>query len=472
MISNHSPYTRRDLLRLASGGGGIFSLAAAKGASARADQGWEEAGAILKRIVPPQFPQRDFPVTRYGAKEGGTVDCTEAFRRAIADCAKAGGGRVVVPAGRFLTGPIHLRSRVNLHLSEGATVLFIRDPKAYLPVVFTRWEGVECMNYSPFVYAFEQENIAITGRGTLDGQADCSHWWPWKGRKDCGWKPGDVQQQPARERLTQMAEEGVPVPERIFGEGAFLRPQFIQPYRCQNVLIEGVSIVNSPMWEIHPVLCRNVTVRNVSIRSHGPNNDGCDPESCADVLIEGCRFDTGDDCIAIKSGRNRDGRRVNIPSENILIRNCEMRDGHGGVTIGSEVSGSVRNVFAENCRMDSPHLDRALRIKTNAVRGGVIENIYMRNVQIGQVSDAAIHVDFYYEEGAAGEFLPVVRNIRVQDVTCAKSRYALYLRAFEKAPIDGVSLERCTFENVKSPNRIEHVRNLRLTDVIINGKPV
>lgn len=471
MNSHHSQWTRRGILRLAAGA----AVAGARpriGTAVFASDGWDQAAALLQRIVPPKFPDRDFPITNYGAKEGGVSDCTAAFQRAIAACSAAGGGRVVVPAGRFLTGAIHLHSRVNLHLSEGATILFSRDPRAYLPVVFTRWEGVECMNYSPFIYAFEQENIAITGRGTLDGQADCSYWWPWKGRKDCGWKPGDAQQQLARDRLMRMAEEGVPVAKRVFGEGSFLRPQFIQPYRCKNVLIEGVSIVNSPMWEIHPVLCRNVIVRNLSIRSHGPNNDGCDPESCADVLIEGCRFDTGDDCIAIKSGRNHDGRRVNVPSENILIRNCEMKDGHGGVTIGSEVSGSVRNVFTEHCRMDSPNLDRALRIKTNAVRGGVIENVYMRNVQIGQVSDAVIHVDFYYEEGAAGDFLPVVRNIHVENVTCAKSRYALYLRAFEKAPIDGVSLERCTFENVRSPNRIEHVKNLRLTDVTINGKSV
>lgn len=432
---------------------------------------WLRAGEIRRRILPPRFPSREFPLTRYGARPDGTTDATSAFRRAIAECAAAGGGRVLAPAGRFLTGPIHLKSGVELHLAEGCTLLFQRDPAAYLPVVFTRWEGVECMNYSPFIYAFEQQNIALTGRGVLDGQADCSHWWPWKGRKDCGWKAGDASQQAARDRLIEQAEKDVPVEKRVFGEGAFLRPQFIQPYRCRNVLIEGVTVINSPMWEIHPVLCRNVTVRNVTVRSHGPNNDGCNPESSADVLIEGCRFDTGDDCIAIKSGRNRDGRRVNAASENILIRQCEMKDGHGGVTIGSEVSGSVRNVFAEDCRMDSPRLERALRIKTNAVRGGVIEQVYMRNVAVGQVSDAVIHADFHYEEGARGSFLPVVRGIHVQDVTCSRSRYALYLRGFENAPIRDVTLERCSFDNVRQPNRIEHVQGLRLRQVRINGAP-
>nr|MCU0248558.1 glycosyl hydrolase family 28 protein [Bryobacter sp.] len=208
-----------------------------------------------------------------------------------------------------------------------------------------------------------------------------------------------------------------------------------------------------------------------TIKTHGPNNDGCDPESCRDVLIENCMFDTGDDCIAIKSGRNRDGRRLNIPCENILVAGCQMKDGHGGVTIGSEVSGGVRNVFAEQCRMDSPNLDRALRLKTNAVRGGVIENVFMRNVTIGQVADAVLHVDFLYEEGAKGEFMPTVRNIRMSGVTCMKSRHALYLRGFERSPIDGVLLEDCSFDGVARADVLEHVNGLVQRNVRVNGQP-
>src|ERR687890_2131599 len=197
-----------------------------------------------------------------------------------------------------------------------------------------------------------------------------------------------------------MMTRNVPLEQRIFGENSYLRPQFIQPYKCKNVLIEGVKIIDSPMWEVHPVLCENVIVRNLSIVTHGPNNDGCDPESSRDVLIERCMFDTGDDCIAIKSGRNADGRRINVPSEDIIVRDCEMRDGHGGVTIGSELSGGVRHVYAERNRMDSPQLDRALRLKDNAMRGGVLEHIYMRDVTVGQLADAVLQVDFLYEEGA------------------------------------------------------------------------
>lgn len=428
---------------------------------------WSEAQAILARIVAPVFPDRVFDITKYGAVGDGVKDCTGAFRDAIAACAAAGGGRVVVPAGRFLTGAIHLRSRVNLHVSEGATVLFSRDPKHYLPVVYTRWEGVELMNYSPFIYAFEQTHIAITGTGTLDGQADAEHWWPWKGTRNAA--PGTTQNE-ARAKLVEMGAQGVPVAQRVFGDGSMLRPNFIQPYRCQHVLIEGVTIVNSPMWEIHPVLCTNVTVRNVSINSHGPNNDGCDPESCRDVLIEGCTFDTGDDCIALKSGRNEDGRRVNAPIENVVIRNCVMKDGHGGVVIGSEVSGGARKIFAEKCRMDSPNLDRALRIKTNSVRGGYVEGIFMRDCTVGQVAEAVVTIDLFYEEGDKGKFPPSVRDIEMRNVTSRKSQYAFRLRGYAHTPVRNVRITDCTFDNVEKDDIIEGVTNLTLTNVTINGK--
>jgi polygalacturonase len=203
---------------------------------------------------------------------------------------------------------------VDLHLAAGATLRFSADPAAYLPVVFTRWEGVECMNFMPLIYAWEQTDIAVTGPGTLDGSAAPDRWWDWA-RHDSGRTPASAADSRA---LDAQAAAGVPVAERRFGGGHHLRPNFIQPYRCRNVLIEGVSIVRSPMWEINPVLCTNVIVRGVTIDSLGPNNDGCDPESCRDVLIEGCAFTTGDDCIAIKSGRNADGRRVGVPAENLV----------------------------------------------------------------------------------------------------------------------------------------------------------
>lgn len=433
---------------------------------------WSRVPEILARIRPPQFPDRSFPITDFGAVEGGAEKATEAIRRAVAACHEAGGGRVVVPPGVFLTGPVRLRSNVALHVSEGATLRFSTDAADYLPAVYTRWEGVELMNYSPLIYAFEQENVAVTGTGTLDGQADNEHWWPWKGRQPYGWDGDEPEQSDARARLFRMAEEGVPVAERVFGEGDYLRPSFIEFYRCRNVLIEDVTIIRAPMWLVHPTLCTNVTVRGYTARSHGPNNDGCNPESCTDVLIENCFFDTGDDCIALKSGRNADGRRLGVPIDNVVVRGCTMRDGHGGVVVGSEMSGGARNVFAERCQMDSPNLDRVLRIKTNSVRGGFVEGVYMRDVTAGQVADAVIRINFLYEEGDAGAFDPVVRDIDVRRVTSEKSTYALYLIGYPEAPVRDVRLVDCRFSGVEQENVIEHVEGLVLDDVIVNGSPL
>ena len=426
----------------------------------RAYAGWEQVSEILSRIEVPKFPNRNFTITDYGAVADNESDCTDAFKRAISAAHKAGGGRVIVPPGSFMTGPIHLKSNVNLHVSDGAIINFFVDPNKYMPVVYTRFEGTECMNYSPLVYAYEQENIAITGKGILNGRASDENWWRWK--KTQG---DDVK------TLGKMGDSDVLVSQRIFGAGKQLRPNMIQPYKCKNVLIEGVTIKNSPMWHIHPVLSTNITVRNVRVIGHGPNNDGCNPESSKDVLIEGCYFDTGDDCIAIKAGRNNDGRRVNVPSENIVIRKCQMKDGHGGVVIGSETSGGTRNVFAENCTMDSPNLDRALRIKTNSVRGGTIENIYMRNVNIGQVAEAVLKVNFRYGEGDSGDFTPTVRNVNMENVTSDKSKYALSISGYERSPITGIYLKNCTFNNVEKSNILVGVENLDMENVKINDEP-
>lgn len=401
-----------------------------------------QEAAILARIKSPQFAERDLTITDFGAVPD--KESTEAIAKAIAACNAAGGGRVVIPPGTWITGAVHLKSNVNLHLAEGATLRFSPEPTKYLPLVLTRFEGIECMNYSPLIYAFEQENVAVTGKGTLDGAASLETWWSWNDPS----KGRPTKQVAARKRLDDQGANGVPVAERIHGEGSFLRPAFIQPYRCKNVLIEGVKIINSPMWEMNPVLCTNVVVRGVSVATHGSNNDGCDPESCKDVLIEDCVFDTGDDCIAIKSGRNNDGRRIGVPSEDIVIRRCTMRDGHGGVTMGSEISGGVRNIFVSDCKMDSPNLDRAIRFKSNAVRGGVMENIFIRDVTIGQVGKAVLSIEFDYEEGAKGPHKPVLRNVLLENITCESSGRVTLATAFPGAIIEDIRFENCDFRGI------------------------
>lgn len=432
---------------------------------------WNQLDSLLARIQAPQFPDKDFNVTDYGAVGNGTKICTEAFKKAIEACHNDGGGRVVVPAGNFYCGPIYLKSNVNLHLEEGAKISFSTNPKDYLPLVYTRWEGVELMNYSPLIYAFGEKNIAITGKGTLDGCGANDNWWPWKGKKGNGWKEGMEHQnsEGRRPALFDMGERGVPVEERVFGEGFYLRPQFIQPYKCENILLEGVTIINSPMWIINPVLCNNITIQGVHVNSDGPNTDGCNPESCKDVLIKDCYFNTGDDCIAIKSGRNADGRRIGVSSENIIIQGCTMVNGHGGVVMGSEISGGVRNVFAEDCKMSSPLLDRALRIKTSSNRGGTIENIYMRNVEVGQIKEEAIFITMFYED--KGDHMPTIRNIEVENLNVAQGgKVGIRMEAYEESPITGVYLTNLNIQNSEKAYQLKNVGDIHFDNVVVNGE--
>jgi polygalacturonase len=430
------------------------------------NKAWQNIPSVLQCIQVPIFQDKKFIITEFGANDDGKTICTKAINKAIESCSASGGGTVVIPSGRYLTGAINLKSNVNLLIEENAILQFSNNPDDYLPAVYTRFEGVECYNYSPLIYAYKQKNIAITGKGIIDGQADSVNWWQWKG----SWKGKTMTSKNTDiDSLYQMAENNTPVAKRIFGKGHHLRPNFIQFYNCENVLVEGIKIINSPMWVIHPVLCKNVTIRKVKIDSQGPNNDGCNPESSSNVLIKDCFFETGDDCIAIKSGRNADGRRINVPSENIIIQGCTMKDGHGGVVIGSEISGNCRNVFVENCTMDSPNLDRVLRIKTNSLRGGIIENVYMRKISVGIVKQAIIHIDFYYNEGDIGTFTPVVKNIYISNVKSKKSERAIFIDAYERSPVTGVHIENCYFSGIEKGNFIKYASNLIMEGVYING---
>lgn len=438
---------------------------------AQESEPWSTMEKVLKRIVPPVFNDQDFLITDYGAIGDGIVNSSMAIRRAIDECNRAGGGRVVIPAGKYYTGPIYLKSNVNLHLHKDATLLFSTHPDDYLPLVQTRWEGVDAMNYTPLIYAYGERNIAITGEGTLDGQAAKANWWPWKGRKAYGWKEGTPNQtdKDKRAALFDMAERDVPVGERRFGNGYYLRPQFIQPYQCQNLLIEGVTILRSPMWVIHPVLCSNVSIIGVKVLSDGPNTDGCDPESCKDVLIKDSHFDTGDDCIALKSGRNRDGRRLNIPCENVVIQNCTTINGHAGIALGSEISGGARNVFIENCKISKPMW--GIRIKTSSMRGGTIESVYMRNIEIDKVGHEAIIFTMLYEDKGAN--MPTIKDVYIENLVAKNGgKGGIFIEAYPESPIKDICFSNVKIDNTITPLKLENAENIKFQSTYINGKEI
>ncbi|KRE82493.1 hypothetical protein ASG89_14650 [Paenibacillus sp. Soil766] len=435
---------------------------------------WDMAEEILSRIHNPVFSDNKVNVMDFGAKSDGTTLDTPAFEKAIRHMHEHGGGTVIVPKGTYLIGSIELLSHVNLHLEDEDTVLKFTTEinERNYPIAYGHWEASPAYNYRALIYAYRASNIALTGKGTLDGQASADVWWNWKHQIEHTWSESKVSlQEKASNQLRDMNNAGVPVEKRVFGHGSYLRPNFIQPLYCENVLLEGVTLINSPMWQVNPVLCKNVIVRNMTLRSHGANNDGVDPESCMDVLIEGNMFDSGDDCISLKSGRDLDGRTLNAPCQNIVIRNNTFADGHGGIALGSEMSGGIKNIFADDNHFDSMNLTYPLRLKTNARRGGKIENVYLRNSVIETVNQATIHGTMFYAEGRDGEFLPAFNNIVVENVKSNGGQYGIFLEAFEEVPITGLSLRNIEITNVINPIRaLNWGKEVLLENVTINGE--
>ena len=444
--------------------------------------GWndQEYKQIEQSILKPQLHERQFVISSFGAKTNASAAQNQkAINRLISLVSRKGGGKVIVPKGTWNTGAIEMKSHVNLVLEEGATLKFAFDTNLY-PLVRTSWEGLACWNYSPCIYGYKVTDIAIMGKGTIDGGGNNETWWPMNGHPRFGYQEGitkEAQRLGSRAKLLKQAEDGVPFDERKFGKGQGLRPQLVNFVRSERILIQGVKMLNSPFWVIHPLLSKNITVDGVTIWNEGPNGDGCDPEACENVLIQNCIFHTGDDCIAIKSGRNNDGRLWNQPSKNIIIRNCKMEDGHGGVVIGSEISGGCENVYAEDCEMDSPHLDRILRIKTNNCRGGVIKNINMRNVTVGQCKEAVVKINLDYEpkEICYRGFEPSVSQVYVENVTCKKSNYGVLIVGRDQVEnVTDITVKNCKFDGViKQPVKITgKTRDVKFDNLIINGSLV
>lgn len=412
--------------------------------------------------VPDFSASQRFPITDFGAAQGDQQKTSAAIAQAIAAANAAGGGVVVVPEGVWPTAKIHLRSNVNLHVAKGATLLFSERPEDYLPAVMTSWEGLECYNYSPLVYAFECDNVAITGEGTLQAKLDV--WKVWYARP----KP----HMDALVALYHMAAKKVPVAERQMATGeAHLRPHFVQFNRCRNVLVEDVNIVDSPFWVLHPYLSRDVVIRRVKVRAHGHNNDGVDPEMSQNVLVEDCVFDQGDDAISVKSGRDQDAWRINVPSRNIIMRNCRVKNGHQLMAIGSELSGGVENVFVDNCHFDNAGsgarstINNILFVKTNERRGGYVKNIHVSNVSATKIAGGVLSVEtdvLYQWRDLVPTYerrLTPIEGLYVSNVTVGEAAFVCRIQGEAEMPVKNVSLRAITVARVlEAPVKTENVQ--------------
>jgi polygalacturonase len=413
---------------------------------------------ILKNIKAPEFKKDTFNIVSYGAIADGKTDTKAIFDKVINLCSVSGGGQVIVPKGTFyIAGPVILKSHVNLHFNNDAELVFSGEPKDYLPAVLTLWEGTELYNYSPLFYAYQCSDIAITGHGIVNGSAS---------KNFAKWRPqGSAEQN----RLRQMGHDGTPVYQRVFGDNnAQLPPDMIQLFGCKNILIQDITILDAPYWVIHPVLCNNVTVQDVTINSHNLNNDGCDPESTTNVLIQRCNFDTGDDGIAIKAGRDQDGWRIGQPTENIIVRDCVFRSKANGLCIGSEMSAGVRNVYMYNVQIKK--CLSAIYFKSNLDRGGFIENIHVHNVQCDTAVAAFIRFENNYHGSRGGHYPCNFNNFTIDNVTCNYAgEVGIYAVGKKDNPLKNINLKKVTVLKTPKPEVIDNAVNLTYNGVLVNG---
>lgn len=400
-----------------------------------------QVAAVLVRIKAPTFPKKEFRV-----KAGD--DFQRDVNQAIEACHKAGGGRVVVPKGEYIcNGPVRMLSNVNLHLSDGVVIRFGTNPADYLPVVQVRWEGTVCYNYSPLIYANGQKNIAITGNGTFDGQAD-KFWFAWKKQ------PNGDDQEKAKTILRKMGETGVAEAERLFGEGYKLRPTLLEFYDCEGILLDGFTARQSPFWTIHPVFSKNITIRNLTIGHGTTNDDGIDPDSCEDVLVENCSISTDDDPISIKAGRDQDAWKRR-GTRNVVVRNCTLQSRiANGFCVGSEMSGGVENIWVDHCTM--PNVTLGITLKANLDRGGFVRNVWVRNVTIDTCRQAAIRMQMDYHSYRGGNFPPDFAQITLENVHVRSARdYGWWLVGVPSKPIGLVTMRNIVIEQSGKGNKSE-----------------
>ena len=420
--------------------------------------GWAMVPEIMKNIKVPTFPDKVFNVLDYGAKSDTTFNSLPAILAAINECNLQGGGKVLIPEGSYLSkGSIILKSHVNLHLAEGARLEFSTEASDYLPMVLTKWEGTECYNYSPLIYSYQSTNVALTGKGVIDGNG-AAMFNTWKPKEKAG-----------MDRLRQMGNDTIPVYQRVFGEGWYLRPSMVQFFGCKNVLVEDIEIYDAPFWIVHPVYCDNVTVRGIYIDSNNYNNDGCDPESSTNVLIENVKFNVGDDGVAIKSGRDQDGWRIGQATKNLIIRNCHFA--RWAITIGSEMSGGVRNIFIEDCRIDSCR--NGIYFKSNLDRGGFFENLHMRNIEADICLWGVINFRTDYHGYRGGNYPTQFRNITIENVKCNRvDSVAIMANGVPEAKLYDIALRNIEVKSAPKATQMKNVVNLKLDNIVVNGKQI
>jgi polygalacturonase len=417
----------------------------------------DSVNAIVKRIQLPVIPSYKIEVTKLGAKGDSISDSKPAFDKAMALCKKNKGGTIIVPKGVYLlNGPIHFVSNVNLRIENGAKIKFSNKPEDYLPLVLTSWEGTMLYNYSPLIYAYNCTNIAITGEGTIDGEGSTT------------WKNFKAKEEADKMTSREMNHNSVPLKDRKFGEGHFLRPQMIQFFNCKNILVENIRIEDAPFWCLHLLKSQSITVRGLHYKSLNYNNDGIDPEYAKDVLIENITFDNGDDNIAIKSGRDHEGRaNANTPSENIVIRNCSFKGLHG-VVLGSEMSAGIQNIYVENCK-SAGHLKRGIYLKTNADRGGFIKNVFIQNIQLDEVEDCLYITSNYHGEGSG--FPSTIENISFSNITCNKvTQTGIVIQGYPEKKIQNVYLSNIDIKWAKNAISNTNAQNVVLNEVFIGEK--
>ncbi|MEM9895240.1 MAG: glycoside hydrolase family 28 protein [Bacteroidota bacterium] len=439
--------------------------------------GWQQVPEILERINPPDFPERAFNILDYGAKGDSIANDLPAILAAIKACSEEGGGKVIVPPGYYLMdGPIHLESNVNLHLEDGARVFFSSRPESYLPAVKVRWEGTVCYNYSPLIYAYQKENIALTGTGEIDGRA--KKW-------SMDWRE---LQKPDKKRLRKMGNDTIPEHERVFangfldlqgdgkddgfgdGKAHYLRPTLVEFYECKNILIEDLTFKNSPFWTIHPVFSKNTTIRNLKVFGESLNDDGIDPDSCEDVLIEGCLVQTHDDAISIKAGRDQDAWN-SMGSKNIIVRNNELLSGVNALCIGSEMSGGVSNVFAENNKIAGGK--HALNFKCNLDRGGQVQNVYLRNTEIESCEDAVFIFRMDYHGYRGNNFPTKFNDFYVSGITCGKvDRKPFKIVGVKDEPISRIFLNDIEVDSAGEESQVEYAEDIVFNQVLVNGDEI